>query len=83
MSTRVEHHVACHPEAWAFLTSYFLRPTRPSFARSYQALMRAAQQHGWAPIPSKSSLFRRLYAEIPMATQMSLRMPSKPVRRAR
>ena len=83
MSTGIQHRPACHPEAWAFLKSYYLRPARPSFAQSYQALMRAAHEHGWAPIPSKSSLFRRLHAEIPMATQVNLRMPGKPVRRAR
>ncbi|HEV2501639.1 MAG TPA: transposase domain-containing protein [Mesorhizobium sp.] len=59
----------CHPDAWEFLTSDFLRPEEPSFSSCYRRLTEAACKEKWAPIPSERSLRRRLNAEVPEAVQ--------------
>lgn len=56
---------ACHPEAWDFLKSDFLRPEKPGFSACYRRMMEAAQVKGWSPIPSERSLRRRLEADVP------------------
>lgn len=59
----------CHPEAWDFLTSDFLRPEEPSFSSCYRRLIEAAEKKQWAPIPLERSLRRRLAAEVSKAVQ--------------
>jgi putative transposase len=64
---------ACHPEAWDFLKSDFLRPEKPGFSACYRRMMEAAQVKGWSPIPSERSLRRRLEADVPKAIQVLTR----------
>jgi len=59
----------CHPDAWAFITSDYLRPERPTFTSCYRRLSEASKKQKWSPIPSERSLRRRLDAEVPEAVQ--------------
>lgn len=63
----------CHPDAWDFLKSDYLRPERPGFSACYRRVLEAAAIHGWAPVPSERSLRRRLEAEVPKAIQVVTR----------
>ncbi|RVK13464.1 transposase domain-containing protein [Sinorhizobium meliloti] len=65
--------VECHPDAWDFLKSDYLRPEKPGFSACYRRMMEAARLHGWAPIPSERSLRRRLEADVPKAIQVLTR----------
>jgi len=66
-------HAACHPQAWAVLTSDYLRPEAPGFSACYRRLRAAAEREGWAPIPSEAALRRRLEAEVPKAVVVARR----------
>jgi putative transposase len=55
----------CDERAWEFITSDYLRPSRPAFSACYRRLVDAAKKEGWSPIPSDKSLMRRLRAEVP------------------
>ncbi len=59
----------CHPKAWEFLTSDYLRAESPAFSTCYRRMTKAAAKHGWSPIPHERSLRRRLNAEVPEAVQ--------------
>jgi transposase InsO family protein len=54
----------CDARAWDMLVSDYLRPAEPSFASCYARMKEAADAHGWAPIPSKVTLKRRVDSEI-------------------
>lgn len=69
----VEQVAECHPEAWAFLKSDFLRPERPAFSACFRRMALAAQKEGWSPVPSERSLRRRLDKEVPKAVQLLAR----------
>lgn len=59
----------CHSDAWAFITSDYLRPEKPTFTSCYRRLIEAAKKQKWSPVPSERSLRRRLDAEVPEAVQ--------------
>lgn len=59
----------CHPAAWDFLKSDYLRPEKPGFSSCYRRMLSAAAEHGWSPIPSERALRRRLEKEVPIAIQ--------------
>ncbi|MCJ8027046.1 hypothetical protein KYK30_20395 [Shinella yambaruensis] len=40
--------------------SDFLRPEKPSFSACYRRMHHAARKYSWSPIPSESSLRRRM-----------------------
>lgn len=63
----------CHPDAWAMVSSDYLRPSEPSFASCYTRMKEAANEKGWAPIPSKKTLLRRIEAEFPAAAIIAAR----------
>ena len=63
----------CHPKAWDFLTSDYLRDEAPKFSVCYRRMVAAAQKYGWAPIPHERSLRRRLDAEVSEAAQQLAR----------
>ncbi|WPJ67985.1 transposase A [Sinorhizobium phage StopSmel] len=63
----------CHPEAWDFLKSDYLRPGEPKFSACYRRMISAATTHGWSPIPAERSLRRRMDAEVPKAIQVLTR----------
>lgn len=67
----------CHPDAWDFLKSDFLRPGEPKFSACYRRMMTAATSHGWSPIPAERSLRRRMDAEVPKAIQVATREGSE------
>lgn len=59
----------CHPAAWDFIASDYLRPEAPTFTSCYRRLLEAAKKQKWSPVPSERSLRRRLDAEVPEAVQ--------------
>src|SRR5262249_4417847 len=59
----------CHPEAWSFLKSDFLRPEAPAFTECYRRMVDAARIKEWTPIASERSLRRRLNGEVSRAVQ--------------
>ncbi len=63
----------CHPDAWTFIKSDFLRAEKPTFTSCYRRLQKAAKKEGWSPIPSERSLRRRMDAEVPEAVQVLAR----------
>ncbi len=58
----------CHPDAWDFLKSDYLRYEKPAFSACYRRMMEACAIKGWSPVPSERSLRRRLEAEVGKAT---------------
>ncbi len=62
------HYAPCHPKAWEFIVSDYLRPSRPSWAVCYETLSTVAAREGWTPIPHYRTLFRRLKTEISPTT---------------
>jgi hypothetical protein len=54
----------CHPEAWAYIKSDYLRASKPAWSACYRRLMTVAAKHGWQPIPHERTLRRRLEAEV-------------------
>ncbi|PZU17832.1 MAG: hypothetical protein DI589_25550 [Shinella sp.] len=69
-----------HPDAWAYLVTHYLRPVQPPFATSYRAMVRAAEDNGWSPVPSLRALRRRMDTEISVAAQLAARTAHKPRR---
>lgn len=67
--TSVAERSNCHPEAWGFLTSDYLRPEKPSFSACYRRMVKVASKNEWKPVPSERALRRRLDAEISEAVQ--------------
>lgn len=63
----------CDPRAWDALVADYLRPEQPAFETSYWRMMRAAEAHGWSPIPSSKTLQRRMDAEFPRPVRTVLR----------
>ncbi|MDM9647718.1 transposase domain-containing protein [Rhizobium sp. S163] len=59
----------CHPDAWEYLKSDFLRPEGPAFSECYRRLLVAAKKSKWAPIASERALRRRLDATVSKAVQ--------------
>ncbi|WP_273792404.1 transposase domain-containing protein [Brucella anthropi] len=59
----------CHPDAWEFLTSDYLRPEKPSFSACYRRMEKVARKNNWHPIPHERALRRRLDAEVAKAVQ--------------
>lgn len=69
----VQQMADCHPDAWDFLKSDYLRPEKPGFSACYRRMVEAAGIEGWFPIPSERSLRRRLEADVPKAVQVVTR----------
>ncbi|WP_179869605.1 transposase domain-containing protein [Rhizobium chutanense] len=59
----------CHPDAWEFIKSDYLRAEAPKFSACYRRLLVAAKKKDWSPIPHERSLRRRLEAEVSGAVQ--------------
>lgn len=59
----------CHPKAWEYLASDYLRAEAPKFSTCYRRLIKVAQNQGWSPIPHERSLRRRLDVEVSAAVQ--------------
>ncbi|XKM42798.1 transposase domain-containing protein [Rhizobium ruizarguesonis] len=59
----------CHPKAWEYIKSDYLRPEAPKFSACYRRLLVAAHKEDWSPIPHERSLRRRLDAEVSEAVQ--------------
>ena len=51
----------CHPDAWEFLKTDYLRLSQPTFEKCYRDLKAVAAKEGW-PIPSARTLQRRIDA---------------------
>jgi transposase InsO family protein len=64
----------CHPQAWEFIKTDYLRPEQPAFDACYRRLLEAAaaQKDKWS-IPSMKTLRRRLQKEVPNALRVMLR----------
>ncbi|MCF1485051.1 DDE-type integrase/transposase/recombinase [Agrobacterium vitis] len=60
----------CHPDAWTFLKSDYLRPEKPAFSACYRRMMTVAKREKWAPIPSERSLRRRFEREVGKAVTL-------------
>lgn len=69
----VPQQAACHPDAWDFLKSDYLRAEAPGFSACYRRMEEAAKIEGWSPIPSERALRRRLEAEVPKSIQVVTR----------
>jgi transposase InsO family protein len=63
----------CHPDAWAYLKSDYLRPEGPKFSACYRRMVKVAAKEGWSPVASEASLRRRLHSEVPKAVQVLAR----------
>lgn len=63
----------CHPKAWEYLTSDYLRAEAPKFSTCYRRMIKVAAKQGWSPIPHERSLRRRLDAEVSAAVQQLAR----------
>lgn len=63
----------CHPDAWDFLKSDYLRAEAPGFSACYRRMQEAAKIEGWSPIPSERALRRRMEAEVPKSVQVVTR----------
>ena len=63
----------CDPRAWDLLVSDWLRPEQPCVAACLRRMRDAAAREGWGPIPSDSTLRRRLEAELPRAVKVAAR----------
>lgn len=63
----------CHPAAWDYLRSDYLRASKPAFAACYRRLLTVAGAQGWSPIPSEKTLLRRIEREVPRETTILLR----------
>lgn len=64
---------ACHPDAWVFLKSDYLRPEKPAFSACYRRMLQAASTQNWSPIPSERSLRRRMETEVGKAIMVVTR----------
>ncbi|SIO94825.1 transposase domain-containing protein [Vibrio spartinae] len=60
------------PDAWAAFKADYLRLERPSIAKCYERLLKAAKEHDWI-VPSVKSITRRIEKEIPMQQRVLLR----------
>lgn len=69
----VPERAECHPKAWEYLTSDYLRTDKPRFSACYRRMETEAKKHGWAPIPSERTLRRRLDLEVPKSAQVLAR----------
>ncbi len=63
----------CHPDAWSYLKSDFLRSDKPAFSACYRRMENEAKKQGWAPIPAERTLRRRLDTEVPRSVQVMAR----------
>ncbi len=54
----------CHPEAWAFLASDYLRPEKPAFSACYRRMLKIAKREKWEPVPSERTLRRRMESDV-------------------
>ncbi|MDE1149679.1 MAG: transposase domain-containing protein [Azospirillaceae bacterium] len=52
----------CHPAAWDYLKSDWLRGEAPTFTSCFRRLEKVAKAQGWLPLPSGKTLERRLEA---------------------
>ncbi|MCT7667649.1 transposase domain-containing protein [Shinella kummerowiae] len=69
----VPQQADCHPTAWEFLKSDYLRAEGSAFSACYRRMQEAAKTEGWSPIPSERSLRRRLEAEVPKSVLVATR----------
>ena len=63
----------CHPQAWEFLKSDYLRPEKPAFSACYRRMVTVAKKQKWLPVPSERALRRRLDSEVIKAVQVLAR----------
>lgn len=63
----------CNDRAWEYIKSDYLRPEKPAFSACYRRLKKVAKKEKWEPIPTETSLRRRLNAEVPKAVQILAR----------
>lgn len=63
----------CHPQAWEYLKSDYLRPSKPSFSACYRRMVAEAKRSKWHPYPAERTLRRRLDAEVPRSVQVLAR----------
>lgn len=54
----------CHPDAWAYLASDYLRSEKPAFSACYRRMVKIAKRERWEPIPSERTLRRRMESEV-------------------
>lgn len=71
----------CHPMAWQYLCSDFLRAGEPKFSACYRRMKEEAAKNGWEPIPSERTLRRRMDAEFEPAVQVLAREGREAARR--
>lgn len=64
---------ACHPDAWDFLKSDYLRAEAPRFSACYRRAKDAAKRMKWGDLPSERTLRRRMDLEVPKTTQVLFR----------
>lgn len=69
----VPQQAECHPDAWDFLKSDYLRPEKPGFSACFRRMLEAAEIQNWSPIPSERSLRRRMEADVPKSIQVATR----------
>lgn len=69
----VPERADCHPDAWDYLKSDYLRSGEPAFSACYRRMETVAKKHGWSPIPSERTLRRRMDAEVPRTVQVLAR----------
>lgn len=69
----VPERAECHPDAWAYLKSDYLRSGEPAFSACYRRMEKEAKKNRWAPIPAERTLRRRMDAEVPRAVQVLAR----------
>jgi transposase InsO family protein len=63
----------CHPQAWEFIKTDYLRPEQPAFDACYRRMIEAAGAQAWSPVPSMKTLRRRLQKEVPPALRVMMR----------
>ncbi|WP_349433608.1 transposase domain-containing protein [Pararhizobium sp. A13] len=63
----------CHPKAWEYLKSDFLRPEKPKFSACFRRMEKIAKREGWLPILSERTLRRRLEKEVGKAVALLTR----------
>lgn len=71
----------CDERALTMLKSDYYRPEKPSFQSCYDRMMEAAEEHGWAPIPSAKTLKRRIEKEVGHAAGVMMRDGRKAAQR--
>lgn len=59
----------CHPAAWDWFLTNYLRLEKPGLQAVYRQLQRIAAEHGWR-VPDDHTLLRRLKREVPKLSRV-------------